>query len=511
MNVRKALERLLDVTAQATALKVRADVLRAHLHEEAVRRYHAEEAAPSWSVRGLGKVRLDGADAPRKARVEDAAAYSSWVAEHVPHVATAVIELPPSELEAALEALEFARLEVKASRVEVDEHYTAAFLDGLELTVETIHEAGSEEPLGREIVTALAVDQGSGETFAVPGIGAQAKPSLKLVVNLDPARKRDVIADAEAELDAEERVDAAAEEFANTPVDQLREPGTVTPDLEAPLDEARASAAAIAADESAQLEAEQAERFRDEIDHVEHAAQDAERAGEQAVEAVDPGAFTVEEARRVVAPIVARELDALGIPRPDDDADLTRRIVATRDAVGPHRRPYVGDGVDGARRSAEIDRTEADTYPTGSDARDRCLRSAIRWEQQADDLIDAGEPVVDPVAVHERDTEAELMGRAVDTVDAPVLAEPVVAPVEDTTPEPVDDDLEERRTAAHDRAVANARETLRQLAASDDAWASAKAADLHRLKVTADLGLGKGKVGKAQLRTEVTAALEALA
>lgn len=51
---------------------------------------------------------------------------------------------------------------------------------------------------------------------------------------------------------------------------------------------------------------------------------------------------------------------------------------------GPRRRrPYVGDGIDGALRSAEIDRSEADTYPSGSEEKARCLASAEAWEEQA--------------------------------------------------------------------------------------------------------------------------------
>jgi hypothetical protein len=47
------------------------------------------------------------------------------------------------------------------------------------------------------------------------------------------------------------------------------------------------------------------------------------------------------------------------------------------------REPYVGEGADGARRSAQIDREEADTYAPGSLAWNRLLLSAERWEEQA--------------------------------------------------------------------------------------------------------------------------------
>jgi hypothetical protein len=47
------------------------------------------------------------------------------------------------------------------------------------------------------------------------------------------------------------------------------------------------------------------------------------------------------------------------------------------------RLPYVGTGADGARRSAEIDRTEADGLDAADPRRDELLQSADRWELQA--------------------------------------------------------------------------------------------------------------------------------
>jgi hypothetical protein len=47
----------------------------------------------------------------------------------------------------------------------------------------------------------------------------------------------------------------------------------------------------------------------------------------------------------------------------------------------PDRRPYVGEGVDGASRSAQIDREEADALPPG-DQREERVASADRWEAQ---------------------------------------------------------------------------------------------------------------------------------
>jgi hypothetical protein len=48
------------------------------------------------------------------------------------------------------------------------------------------------------------------------------------------------------------------------------------------------------------------------------------------------------------------------------------------------RRPYVGTGIDGARRSAQIDREEADTLAADDPRREELLLSARQWEEQAD-------------------------------------------------------------------------------------------------------------------------------
>jgi len=53
------------------------------------------------------------------------------------------------------------------------------------------------------------------------------------------------------------------------------------------------------------------------------------------------------------------------------------------------RNPYVGDGADGARRSAAIDRSEADGYDYDDPRRAECLASAARWEGQAARLEEA--------------------------------------------------------------------------------------------------------------------------
>lgn len=49
------------------------------------------------------------------------------------------------------------------------------------------------------------------------------------------------------------------------------------------------------------------------------------------------------------------------------------------------RRPYVGEGADGCRRSAQIDLEEADCLDPG-ERKDQCLLSAERWMLQAEHL-----------------------------------------------------------------------------------------------------------------------------
>ena len=52
-----------------------------------------------------------------------------------------------------------------------------------------------------------------------------------------------------------------------------------------------------------------------------------------------------------------------------------------------HRNPYVGQGEDGARRSARIDREELDTLSWSDPRYDDLLASAEAWAQQAYDLM----------------------------------------------------------------------------------------------------------------------------
>lgn len=74
---------------------------------------------------------------------------------------------------------------------------------------------------------------------------------------------------------------------------------------------------------------------------------------------------------------------------PVRDYDDPDDIFDTSDAEPVDRDPYVGEGADGCRRSAEIDRSEADGLPRGDD-RDARLRSADQWDWQAERIEAAG-------------------------------------------------------------------------------------------------------------------------
>lgn len=74
----------------------------------------------------------------------------------------------------------------------------------------------------------------------------------------------------------------------------------------------------------------------------------------------------------------AASLAALGFPATHRrDSDSTRGVDLT------HRTPYVGADADGARRSAAIDREEADVLDRTDPRHDQLTASAERWEQQA--------------------------------------------------------------------------------------------------------------------------------
>jgi hypothetical protein len=62
----------------------------------------------------------------------------------------------------------------------------------------------------------------------------------------------------------------------------------------------------------------------------------------------------------------------------------------------PDRRPYVGTGSDGARRSAAIDRSEADGLHRDDPRRRELLDSADEWDRQAEviDMLAKNPPIL---------------------------------------------------------------------------------------------------------------------
>lgn len=74
-----------------------------------------------------------------------------------------------------------------------------------------------------------------------------------------------------------------------------------------------------------------------------------------------------------------------GLPSPADRplTAYTTLIVRVDGATARFRDPYVGDGVEGARRSAQIDRQEADTFDAGSPRWLLAMNSAANWDEQA--------------------------------------------------------------------------------------------------------------------------------
>lgn len=326
IHVPTILERLLDATADKTRADARITGLRSILAEEAGRRYAEEGAAPTWKRRDVGTVRYDE-PGEWSAVVVDEAAFGSYVAEHYPTEATGVLDVPAAQLEAALDALRFAGIDVIESRVAVRGNFTATYLERLAVDVE---ETRDDED-GSIDRTITVVDASTGQL--VPGTSAE-RSAAKLVVTLDRDLKARVIEEAKA---------AAAADLA--------EPVT--------RDEA------LAGEEAAAPELTPAERAT--VDRFESA----------------PDA------------VVADNIESL-------------RKALGADTPAGHRNPYVGDGADGARRSAQIDREEADGLDRDDPRYDEVLASAARWDEQARELEAAEAATAPPPA--EEGRAAQLAG-----------------------------------------------------------------------------------------------------
>lgn len=83
------------------------------------------------------------------------------------------------------------------------------------------------------------------------------------------------------------------------------------------------------------------------------------------------------------------------------------------------RVPYVGDGVDGARRSAQIDREEAELLDRDDPRRGELAGSAERWEDQAAWLERTAARELDETL---DDTHRDLLARLAERPDGAYLA-----------------------------------------------------------------------------------------
>lgn len=194
MDVRATLASLLDATAAKAAVEARIGVLRDRLDVEARRRWTEEGAAPTWKAAGLGSAAWEGADAPAKPHVRDAAAFAGWLAQQRPAEVVATIAVEADALAEALDALRFAGVAASAT-VEARPAYLAAYLPTLALDL-------AEE--GAELT---AVDPATGEV--VPGLGA-TRGAPRLVVRLDRERKAAAVAEAMDAAEAEDEAPPAA-------------------------------------------------------------------------------------------------------------------------------------------------------------------------------------------------------------------------------------------------------------------------------------------------------------
>lgn len=94
VNARALLAEVLHIDARMSAYKARREELRDELSAEALRRYEAEGAAPSWKVPRLGTATLAAVDSEAVTDVTDDDAYAEWVLNTHPTEAELVIRIP---------------------------------------------------------------------------------------------------------------------------------------------------------------------------------------------------------------------------------------------------------------------------------------------------------------------------------------------------------------------------------------------------------------------------------
>lgn len=193
ISIPDLLEGILEATAAEAAAKARIVAYRGALEDEARRRLTADGAAPSWNAPALGKVRLEppGDWTPT---VADPDAWASYVAEHHPTEATAVIAIEAAYLEDTLEALHYAGVTPIDTRVEVRSAWAGPYLKSLAVEVESIGDGDAEAD--RDVTIA---DTTTGAI--IPGLTA-TRSAAKLVVSLDRDRRTAVVDEARTSANA---------------------------------------------------------------------------------------------------------------------------------------------------------------------------------------------------------------------------------------------------------------------------------------------------------------------
>lgn len=166
-----------------------------------------------------GSLRLDGAGRPAAPVISDAAATTSWLAEHAPHLVRAALTVPVDRLEEALQVLEMLgmREDTVAARVEFRDPGEAAKWLADNCTIQ----ADPDLPGKWNVLYRQARKDGEeGATLTpVPGVSA-VKPAPYWVVKTNDDMRKDHVAAAQVEVDglvARLRQDDAAGRAAATP------------------------------------------------------------------------------------------------------------------------------------------------------------------------------------------------------------------------------------------------------------------------------------------------------
>ena len=219
MSIKTDLREVLDLTTRQHATKARIDILRSRLDAAARAEWERTGAAPSWKTKGMGVVRLDGADADLTATVTDGHAYASYMAEHHPSETVATLTLDPTQLEAALQALEFAEVTVHMADVTARPGFAKVHLAGLTLITH-------KDEDGKDVHEFLEVDgedDGSGEAWNVPGLTAM-QPPPRFVIAVDAKAKSDAVHEAVLEQEQIDAEQAAIEALLAKPIEPETEP-----------------------------------------------------------------------------------------------------------------------------------------------------------------------------------------------------------------------------------------------------------------------------------------------